>query len=147
MGIGTDSIISIMSGKIDISKLIVPPEKHELDTARFFAERGYDIEFIPPSNIPGIHRPDILMMGIEWEIKCPKGKGRNTISRNLKIAAKQSHYIIIDLRRIELPEVNCINEIEKRFAEHQSINRVLVIKKNCELIDITTKGCRLLIDI
>ena len=76
-----------MSGKIDISKLKVPPEKHELDTARFFADRGHDIEFIPPSNIPGLHRPDILMMGIEWEIKCPKGKGKNTISRNLKIAA------------------------------------------------------------
>ena len=51
-----------------------PPEKHELKAARFFAELGYDIEFIPPSNIPDVHRPDILMQGKEWEIKSPQGK-------------------------------------------------------------------------
>ena len=28
-----------MSGKVDISKLKTPPEKHELETAKYFAER------------------------------------------------------------------------------------------------------------
>lgn len=115
------SIIPSMSGKIDISKLNVPPHKHEFETARFFADRGYDIEFIQPSNIPEVHRPDILMMGIECEIKCPTGKGRNVISRNIKNAAKQSHHIILDLRKMEIPEKSSISEIEKRFKEHKSI--------------------------
>ena len=99
-----DDRIRPMSGKIDISKLNKPPEKHEFETARFFAELGYDVEFIPTSNIPEMHRPDVLMMGVEWEIKCPTGKGRGTISRNIKNAAKQSHNIILDLRWIAVPE-------------------------------------------
>lgn len=136
-----------MSGKIDISKLKVPPEKHEFETAKFFSDRGYVVEFIPPSNIPGIHRPDIIMMGIEWEIKCPVGKGRNVISRNIKKAAKQSHHIIFDLRRLEISQDATITELERRFREHQSIKRILIIKKTGDLLDLTTKGIRVLVDL
>ena len=50
-----------MAGKIDISQLKVPPEKHELETAWYFAEQGHDIEFIPPNNSPHMHTPDIIM--------------------------------------------------------------------------------------
>ena len=135
-----------MSGRIDISKLKVPPEKHELETARYFAERGYDIEFIPPSHIPEVHRPDIVMSGVEWEIKCPIGKGKNTVVRNMKQAARQSSNIILDLRRIAVPEKQCMTQIENRFNERSNIKRVLVIKKNGELVDISAKGTRVLID-
>ena len=48
-----------MSGIINISKLKIPPERHELDVAKYFSELRYDIEFIAPSNIPDIHTPDI----------------------------------------------------------------------------------------
>ena len=135
-----------MSGKIDISQLKHPPHKHELDTAKFFAERGYDIVFIPPSNIPGVHKPDIIMAGKEWEIKSPTGKGRNMISRILKVAAKQSKNVIVDLRNIKTDEKTCLSQIEKRVDEHTTIKRVLVIKKNEELLEYSTKGIKLLID-
>lgn len=134
------------TGKIDISKLKVPPANHELDTARFFAVRGYDIEFIPPSNNPGIYSADIIMIGIEWEIKSPIGSSRNTLSRNLKRAAKQSHNVILDLRRSKIPENTAVLEIEKRFSEHQSIKRILVIKKNGDLLDYSSKGKRIMVD-
>ena len=45
-----------MGGRIDISKLKVPPEKHELETARYFAALGYDVEFIPPNHTGGISK-------------------------------------------------------------------------------------------
>lgn len=106
----------------------------------------YDIEFIPPSNIPEMHRPDILMDGIEWEIKCPIGKGKNTIIRNMKQAAKQSQNIIIDLRRSALPEKNSISQIENRFKEKANLKRILIIKKNGDLLDYSAKGMRLLFD-
>lgn len=128
-----------MKGKIDISQLIVPPEKHELKAARFFAELGYDIEFLPPSNIPGVHRPDILMQGIEWEIKSPQGKGKNTIQKNFKLALKQSHYIIFDLRRVNLPEDKCISEIEKQMSMRPYMKRLLVIRKNNTLLELPEK--------
>lgn len=56
-------------GSIDISQLNTPPEKHEFETAKYFADRGKDIVFLKPSDIPKIHTPDIWMDGLEWEIK------------------------------------------------------------------------------
>ena len=42
-----------MAGKIDISELSTPPEKHELTTARFFSEMGKDVTFIRKREIIG----------------------------------------------------------------------------------------------
>ena len=47
-------------GKIDISNLDYPPEKHEFETAKYFANMGKDIVFLKPSIIKGEHTPDIL---------------------------------------------------------------------------------------
>ncbi len=99
-----------MSGKIDTSKLNNPPEEHEINVARFFADLGYNITFLCPSNIKGNFVPDIVMNGIEWEIKCPIGKGKHTIERNINKAVLQSPNIIVDLRRISLPEDQCISQ-------------------------------------
>ena len=123
-----------MGGIIDISKLKTPPEKHELETARFFAERGNNIVFIPPSNSPNVHMPDIEMNGVEWEIKCPQGKSKRTIENNFRIAIRQSKNIIIDLRRIHLPESICIDQIKKEYNLRPYIKKILVITKNNQLI-------------
>ena len=122
-----------MSGKIDISQLNTPPEKHELATAKFFSEKGKDIVFICPSNIPEVYRPDILMDGVEWEIKAPIGNGKKTIERNMHKAAKQSKYIIFDLRRISLEEKRCISQLEREFNERVYLKKLLVITKSGEL--------------
>ena len=123
-----------MSGKIDISELKVPPEKHELDTARYFAEQGYDIEFIPPNNSPKMHTPDIKMRGLEWEIKCPSGKSARTIENNFRKAAKQSKYIIFDLRRCSIPESKTLASLKKEFDDRHT-KRLLVILKSGTLVE------------
>ena len=38
-------------GNIDVSNLDYPPEKHEFETAKFFADMGKDIVFLKPSKI------------------------------------------------------------------------------------------------
>ena len=102
-----------MTGRIDISQLNTPPDKSEFAVAKYFAELGKDIMFIPPSAIPGQHRPDILMDGVEWEIKCPEGSSKRTIENNMRKAIKQSCNIIFDLRRIKLSEAQAINQLKK----------------------------------
>ncbi len=127
--------MNINIGKIDISNLNTPPEKHEFETAKYFASMGKDITFLKPSDIPNIHTPDILMDGIEWEMKSPSGNSKRTIETNIRQAAKQSHYIIIDLRRIQVPEKTCISQLEKLFNSRSDIRRLLIIRKNQELLE------------
>ena len=128
-----------MSGTIDISQLNTPPEQHEFETAKFFSNLGKDIVFIKPSSIPSVHRPDILMDSLEWEIKCPEGSGKRTIEQNIRKAVLQSHYIIVDLRWIRVPEKQCLSQLELNFKTKPAIKRLLAIKKDLELVEFPKK--------
>lgn len=108
----SNKVVHMAGGIVDISQLHTPPEKHELATARFFANMGKNVVFIQPSNIPEVYRPDIFMDGLEWEIKSPIGKSRRTIEKNYHKAALQSKNIIIDLRRINVTEEDCLKQLE-----------------------------------
>ena len=121
-------------GKIDISQLKTLPERHELETADYLTNLGYDIEFIAPRNSPNVHTPDIFMDGVSWEIKCPKGKSKRTIENNFRKAKQQAENIIFDLRRINIPEEKCMLELKRRFAQKRDVKRLLIIKKSGEIL-------------
>ena len=123
-----------MAGKIDISALNTPPEKNELETAKYFAALGKDVTFIRPSSIPNQHRPDIEMDGLEWEMKAPTGSGKRNIEYNFRKAVAQSKNIIFDLRHVKIHEQQCIAQLEKEFSERPYLNKLYVIKKNGELL-------------
>lgn len=121
-------------GNIDMSALFICPEEHELMTAKYFADIGKDVVFIRPSNLPEVYRPDIIMDGIEWEIKSPIGSVRKSIIRNFQKASKQSKYIIFDLRRIGLDEKQCISILEKEFTARKLVRKLFVICKDETLL-------------
>ena len=123
-----------MLGRIDISELNTPPERNEFETAKFFAALGKDIMFIRPSAIPNQHRPDILMDGVEWEIKCPQGNSKRTIENNLRKALKQSHNVIFDLRHIMLSEEQCVVKLEKEFRDNTQLRKLYIIKRDENLL-------------
>lgn len=119
-----------MAIKIDISDLNVPPEKLEYETAKYFSDLGKEVKFIRPSSIPKMHSPDILMDGVEWEIKTPIGDGKRTVESCLRRALKQSQNIIIDLRHTKSSEANNIAKLEKEFHRLPKLKKLYIIKKN-----------------
>lgn len=130
-------MISMNRGNIDVSNLDYPPEKHEFETAKFFADMGKDIVFLKPSTIKGEHTPDILMDGFEWEIKSPQGNSKRTIENNFRNAVVQSRYIIFDLRGIKLHDNQCVTKLKKEFRARRYLKKLLIIKKDGTLIEIT----------
>ena len=126
------------TGKIDISALNVPPEKHEYDTAKYFAKRGLDIKFITPHYLKGFHNPDFEMGGRIWETKSPIGKSKRTYEDNFRKAIKQSENIIFDLRRLnKSSEKTCLEVLTKHLTA-PTVKRLLVIKGDGRLL--TLKG-------
>ena len=123
-----------MLGRIDISELNTPPEQAEFETAKYFAALGKDITFIRPSAIPNQHRPDILMDGVEWEIKCPVGDSKRTIENNMRKAIKQSHNIIFDLRHMRQSEKKSIAKLDKEYKINSQLRKLYVIKKDGTLL-------------
>lgn len=123
-------------GEIDISALNVPPEKHEFDTAKYFAELGYNIEFIKPRYIKGQKNPDFRMNGKMWETKSPTKYSNATFEFNLKKAMKQSDNIIFDLRRLkEQDETLYLKNLVYR-AKARKIKSLIVITRDDTKLDI-----------
>jgi len=126
-------------------KIIIPsglmPEKHELETAQIFAALGKNVEFIKPERIKGMHYPDILIDGREWEIKSPSGCSRRTLENNFRKAESQSKNIILDLHRIGISEKIAVSQIKQRFdSHHHKIERIKIITKNNKIIDFDKKS-------
>ena len=124
-------------GTVDISELDTPPEKHELSAAKYFADLGKDIIFIRPSDSKGIHRPDFLMDGVEWELKSPTGRSKRTIENNFRDAVKKSRYIIFDLRRVQLTDDIAVKKVKMEFSVRKYLKRLLIIHKDGTLEDIS----------
>lgn len=123
------------TGKIIPNGVIL--KTHELETIVVFTELGYDVELIPKSNKYGEHTADILMSGLIWEIKCPRGKGKWLIKNTLQRAYHQSENIIIDLRKIKIPQDKCLYELEKHFHLSKRMRRLKVITKTQKVIDFS----------
>ena len=125
-------------GKIDISELNVPPEKHEYETARYFAKRGFDVRFIGPHYNLGVKNADFVMDNKIWEVKSPIGSSERTYEDNLRKAIKQSENVIFDLRRLKyVDEIKCLRVLD-RYKKLTDLKNLLIIKKDGRLL--TEKG-------
>lgn len=126
----------IKSGKIDISALYYPPERHEYETTKYFARLGFDIIFIKPRAIKGIHDPDFFMKGRKWETKSPKIYSKPSFEYNFKKAQKQSEHIIFDLRRLSTVDSQKYSKELTKWSTATKIKTLLVITKDGKLLDI-----------
>ena len=114
-----------------------PPEQHEIDAAYALARHFQTlVEFIVPVDDYKRKSADILMNGVVWEIKCPTGDSKSTISNQIRRASKQSTNIIIDTRRTKLR----FNDIEKRVqfgvSGKSSVKRLILINKTGKVVEI-----------
>ncbi len=120
-------------------KVIVPananPWPHEQRVAKILALAGHAVEFIPESNTK---TADILLDGVEFEVKSPKSANANSLEHILKKAVKQSCNIIIDTSRMK----NIRDDNTRRFLVNQArlrkqIKKLIMITKQGQIIDVS----------
>ena len=111
------------------------PKDHEMSAAVLLAYHfKSDVIFLRPERKK---TPDIDVRGVKWEIKSPKGDGRKTIDNNLRTARKQSHSIVIDLRRAKLHQKKAEARIRYYLVSGpHEIERLKIIAKHRKIIDI-----------
>ena len=120
-------------GKIIPNGVIL--EKHEYRTVLLFTEMGVDIELIPKSEKKGVHAPDIVMNGLRWETKSPKGEGKYLMQNTIQKAVKQSRNVIVDLRRAKRSQERCLQELEKEFGSSKNLQKLKIITKSRKILD------------
>ena len=112
------------------------PWSHELRVANILASAGYDVEFIATTP----HKTaDILLNGIEFEIKSPRTGKVNTLEHLVKRALRQSPNIIIDSSRTDgskLNDTKIRNYLINFVHQHRQIKRLIFLTRKGKIIDI-----------
>ena len=127
-----------MHGSRKKGTFIAPGRKlwpHEMRVAEILAMAGHRVEFIEESNL---HTADILLDGVEFEIKSPKSATANSLEHILKKALKQSPNIIIDTSRMKgVRDDNTRRFLVAQMRSRKQIKRLLMITKRGQIIDIS----------
>lgn len=92
-----------------------------------------DIEIIKETNEK---TPDFEIDGEKWELKSPRGNGKNNIRNNLNAAKRQSVNIIFDSRYSKIKQEKIDRELNKYFRKMKRIRRLVVIKKGGCVIEL-----------
>ena len=115
--------------------LLDEPKDHEMSAATILAYHfKTDVVFLRPERKK---TPDIDVNGTKWEIKSPQGDGKKTIDNNLRTARKQSHNIVVDLRRAKMHQLKAVSRIRHYLSSGpHEIKRIKIITKHRAVIDI-----------
>ena len=114
-----------------------PPELHEVNVAEILAQHYQTVvQFLIPVDDYMRKSADIVMMGVEWEIKCPRGASRSTISNQLRWATKQSKNIIIDTRYTKLEYDRIEKKVQLEANKKSTIKKALLINKFGKVVEI-----------
>ena len=119
-------------------KIIIPagrrPWPHELRIADILATAGHNIEFLPESNIS---TADILLDGVEYEMKSPFTNKPDKLERNIKRGLKQAKNIIFDSSRIKgMRDDNLRRFLVRKAKEQKQIGELIFITKRGQIVDI-----------
>jgi len=114
-----------------------PPSLHEINVALILS-RHYQttVEFIVPVDDYKRKSADIVMLDVEWEIKCPHGDSRSTISNQLRWATKQSRNIIIDTRYTKLEYNRIEKKVQLEVNRKSTIKKAILIDKFGKVVEI-----------
>jgi len=113
------------------------PQSHEVDSAYVLAHHyRTTVEFIMPVDDYMRKSADVIMLGVEWEIKCPIGKAKSTIGAQFRRASRQSCNIILDTRRTKLKYDYIEKQVIFETKQRSTIKKVILINKKGEIVEI-----------
>ena len=122
-------------------KIIIGPGlnvwPHELKTAEALARAGHAVEFVRKSEVDHQKTPDVLINGVQWELKSPTADNLKAVERNLKRARWQSENIVFDCRRMKkVPDIAIQRRVSKCANEIPGVRQVLYVDKRGNVIDL-----------
>ena len=118
--------------------IFIPPGRkpwpHEMRVANVLSENGHCVEFLEEGSL---HSPDILLDGVEYEIKSPENFRCITIERAIKKALKQSGNLIIDVSRMKNANYKKIcNILLLQIRNKKQIKKMIMITKCGKMVDV-----------
>lgn len=111
----------------------------------WLSERGFPVTFRATRSNEALHTSDLLIGTTRWEIKQPKGNGKQTIFHQFEEAALQSSRLVLDVSEVISPEAgdrwnlpSVEEEVRKKIRWHykdengdqMQFDEVMIITQN-----------------
>ena len=113
------------------------PEPHEVNAAWILARYYHTtVQFLTPVDDYMRKSADIVMLGVEWEMKSPVGASKSTIENQFRRASKQARNIIIDTRRTPLDDEEIEKAVIRETKRHSTVKMVILIKKSEKVVEM-----------
>lgn len=128
--------------KVDGKHIVLDYSQYEKEIADILAGKyGKEVKMIPRVTYPqGISTADYLIDGVRYDLKTPKGNGKNTLYGMVKSKKRQSNNFIIDLDSTELTIDEVLKQNEGIFSSsHTAYVDEMVYIKNKEIIKVFKK--------
>ena len=109
------------------------PWPHEIHTAKILALAGHYVEFLPEGHLKNA---DVLLDGIEFEIKSPETAKTSSLEQTIRTALRQCPNVIIDAYRMKMRDDKARTFLIKKCREQKQIKQMIYINKKGEIIDI-----------
>jgi hypothetical protein len=110
-----------------------PPESHEVEVAWILARHfSTVVEFLIPVEGYEVKTQDIVLLGLIWEIKSPRGNSKkHTVKDQFDRATGQgARNLVFDGRRTKLPDDYLIKTIGRELNIRRRIRKVVFISKS-----------------
>ncbi len=109
---------------------------HEDRVADFLAADGHYVEFLPEG---GLHSVDILLDGVEYELKSPRSFKTNSMEQLIKDALYKKHCpnIVFDSLRLKgIRDYKVQEFLISQVKMRKAIKNMLFVTKRGKVIDI-----------
>lgn len=122
-----------------VGKIIIPagrkPWPHELRVAEILASAGHQVEFLPEAITK---TADILLDGVEFEIKSPITSSINSLEHILKRGLRQSKNLIFDASRMRdgSGAVKLKRFLASQIKNKTQAKRLIIISKRGQIVDM-----------
>ncbi len=141
-GVVSERLEYLSDGKtfrVDGKNVILDYSEHELQIAEIIArESGKKVEIVPRVTFPqNIQTPDYLIDGVKFDLKTPRGNGKNTLYGMIKSKKRQANNFIICADQTALS----IEDIEEQVkgiysSRHTSFVDKIVLVKNGKIVKV-----------
>lgn len=126
-------------------KIIIDPQAnawaHELKTAKVLTLRGHDVFFPAESNEDYMKSPDIVFLGMPWEIKAPRSPQIAKVLKVVREALHQAPNVIYDSQRVKnLPDAQIERELRRIAPMLPAMKNLIFVNRKRETIVIKQSG-------
>ena len=102
-------------------------ERREVQTADWLRGRGVSCEFRKTRESESKRTSDVLINGVPWEFKQPKGPGKNNIYNQFNEASGQSDKLVIDCSRSPFSFGEVCEKARSAISRRTDFTQVIVI--------------------